>query len=35
VAVPLSLALHLLSLRRLRAARPEGDWTGDLVPAGG
>ena len=36
VAVPLSLALHLVSLRRLRAAaRPEGDRTGDLVPAGG
>jgi hypothetical protein len=36
VAVPLSLALHMVSLRRLRAAvRPEGDRTGDLVPAGG
>jgi hypothetical protein len=36
VAVPLALALHLVSLRRLRAAaRPEGDRTGDLVPAGG
>ena len=36
VAVPLSLALHLVSLRRLRAAaQPDGDRTGDLVPAGG
>jgi hypothetical protein len=36
VAVPLALALHLVSLRRLRAAaQPEGDRTGDLVPAGG
>src|SRR5215218_8167470 len=36
VAVPLALALHLVSLRRLgAAARPEGDRTGDLVPAGG
>jgi hypothetical protein len=36
VAVPLSLALHLVSLRRLRAAtRPEGDRAGHLLPAGG
>jgi hypothetical protein len=36
VAVPLAIALHLVSLRRLRAAaQPEGDRTGDLVPAGG
>jgi hypothetical protein len=36
VAVPLSLALHLASLRRLRAAaRPEGDRTGELLAAGG
>jgi hypothetical protein len=36
VAVPLAIALHLVSLRRLRAAaRPDGDRTGDLVPAGG
>ena len=35
VAVPASLALHLVSLRRLRAAQPEGDRSGDLLPAGG
>jgi hypothetical protein len=36
VAVPLSLALHLVSLRQLRAAaQPEDDRTGDLLPAGG
>jgi hypothetical protein len=36
VAVPLALALHLVSLRRLRAAaQAEGDRTGDLLPAGG
>ena len=36
VAVPLAIALHLVSLRRIRAAaRPDGDRTGDLVPAGG
>jgi hypothetical protein len=36
VAVPLSLALHLVSLRRLRAAaRTEGDRTGELLAAGG
>jgi hypothetical protein len=35
-AVPLSLALHLVSLRRLRAATPpEQDRTGQLLPAGG
>jgi hypothetical protein len=33
--VPASLALHLVSLRRLRAAQPEGDRSGDLLPAGG
>jgi hypothetical protein len=36
VAVPLAIALHLVSLRRLRAAaQPEGDRTGDLLAAGG
>jgi hypothetical protein len=36
VAVPLAIALHLVSLRRLRAAaQPEDDRTGDLLPAGG
>ena len=36
VAVPLAITLHLVSLRRLRAAaRPDGDRTGHLVPAGG
>jgi hypothetical protein len=36
VAVPLALALHLVSLRRLRAAaQPDRDRTGDLLPAGG
>jgi hypothetical protein len=36
VAVPLALALHLVSLRQLRAAaQAEGDRTGDLLPAGG
>jgi hypothetical protein len=36
VAVPLAIALHLVSLSRLRAAaQPEGDRTGDLLPAGG
>ena len=35
-AVPLSVALHLVSLRRLRsAARPEQDRAGHLLPAGG
>jgi hypothetical protein len=36
VAVPLALALHVVSLRRLRAAtRLEDDRTGQLLPAGG
>jgi hypothetical protein len=36
VAVPLAIALHLVSLSRLRAAaQPEGDRTGDLLAAGG
>jgi hypothetical protein len=36
VAVPLAIALHLVSLRRLRAAaRPEDHRTGELLPAGG
>jgi len=36
VAVPLAIALHIVSLSRLRAAtRPDGDRTGDLLPAGG
>jgi hypothetical protein len=36
VAVPLSLALHLVSLRQLRTtAQLDGDRTGDLLPAGG
>ena len=36
VAVPLAIALHLVSLSRLRAAaQPECDRTGDLLPAGG
>jgi hypothetical protein len=36
VAVPLAIALHLVSLRRLRAAaQPEDHRTGDLLPAGG
>jgi hypothetical protein len=36
VAVPLALALHLVSLRRLRAAaQAEGDRTGELLAAGG
>ena len=35
-AVPLAIALHIVSLRRLRtAARPEDDRAGHLVPAGG
>ncbi len=32
VAVPLAIALHIVSLRQLRAARPEEDQTGSLVP---
>lgn len=36
VAVPLSVALHIVSLRRLRTpARAEQDRAGDLLPAGG
>ena len=36
VAVPLAIALHLVSLSQLRtAAQPEDDRTGDLLPAGG
>lgn len=36
VAVPLSIALHIVSLRRLRStARAEQDLAGDLLPAGG
>jgi hypothetical protein len=36
VAVPLAIALHIVSLSRLRAAtQPDGDRTGDLLPAGG
>jgi hypothetical protein len=36
VAVPLAIALHLVSLGRLRsAARPEEDRAGHLLPAGG
>jgi hypothetical protein len=36
VAVPLAIALHIVSLVRLRtAAQPEDDRTGDLLPAGG
>jgi hypothetical protein len=36
VAVPLSIALHLVSLRRLRAAtRPKQDRAEHLLPAGG
>jgi hypothetical protein len=35
-AVPLAIALHIVSLRRLRAsARPEEDRAGHLLPAGG
>jgi hypothetical protein len=35
VAVPLAIALHLVSLSRLRAAvQPERDRSGDLLPAG-
>jgi hypothetical protein len=36
VAVPLSIALHLVSLARLRtAAQPQQDQAGHLLPAGG
>jgi hypothetical protein len=36
VVVPLSLALHLVSLRQLRAAaRPQDDRAEHLLPAGG